>query len=185
VTDERQSLQRPAWLGGQLHGSTSWRAGSRIAGGSPGGSVEAAGGRGPAVGRPPAAPSEPPAPRVLIVVDVRRVREAVRDLLELDGVEVVGEAANGRAAIALAQRHDPDVTLMDWRMPVLDGLEATREISRLGLRTRVVICTAFDGQAIRDQAMAAGAFGVVAKGEHPRKLIELVRRAWHARAAAP
>jgi two-component system chemotaxis response regulator CheY len=127
-------------------------------------------------GRPP----EPAAPRVLIVDDVRHVREAMRELLELEGIQVVGEAGNGQAAVMMAERHRPDVTLMDWRMPVMDGLEATRQIGRLGIGTRVVVCTAFDGAAIRDEARAAGAFDVVAKGEHPRKVIELVKRAWRA-----
>jgi CheY-like chemotaxis protein len=72
----------------------------------------------------------------------------------------------------------PDIVLMDWRMPVMDGLEATRQIMRLGLDVRVIICTAFDGPTIHDQAKAAGAFDTIAKGEHPSKLIELVRRAW-------
>jgi CheY-like chemotaxis protein len=117
---------------------------------------------------------------VLIVDDVLRVRAATRDLLELEGAIVVGEA-DGTAAVRMAAYLRPDIILMDWRMPVLDGLEATRQISRLGLDTQVIICTAFDGPTILDQAKAAGAVAVVAKGEHPRKLIEVVERVWRAR----
>lgn len=170
---------RPPWHGGQLRGSTSWRAQQH-----PGnGSAEVAGGGSDFASptRPAAPPAPPLAPRVLIVDDVAAIRTSMRELLELEGMEVVGEAADGTAAVRMTVYLNPDVVLIDWRMPVMDGLEATRQIAGLGLGAQVIICTAYDGPTIQDEARAAGATGVIAKGEHPRKVIELIEQAWRTR----
>jgi CheY-like chemotaxis protein len=176
---------RPPWHGGQLRGSTSWRAQQHAANG---GSAEAAGG-GPdfASYTPPTAPPlpPPPTPRILVVDDVAQIRHAMRELLELEGMEVIGEAADGTAAVRMTLSLNPDVVLLDWRMPVMDGLEATRQIAQLGLGAQVIICTAFDGPTIHDQAKAAGAFGIIAKGEHPQKIIELIEQACRLRGSRP
>jgi len=148
------------------------------------GPVEAAGNApDPASGLRPAAPSAPHAqrPRLVIVDDDQGVREALRQMLLDEGLNVAGEAGDGTMAVRMAAYLIPDVILMDWRMPVLDGLEATRQIVALGLGIKVIICTAFDGPTFEDQAHAAGAFEVFAKGGHPRTLIDLVRRAWRER----
>jgi len=69
--------------------------------------------------------------RVIIVDDQALFREGLRTVLSLQGIDVVGEAANGEEAVKLAERLAPDVVLMDLRMPVLDGVEATRRIAKL------------------------------------------------------
>jgi DNA-binding NarL/FixJ family response regulator len=77
--------------------------------------------------------------------DQALVRAGFRLILDVeDGIEVIGEAADGSAAIRLAQERRPDVLLMDIRMPVLDGIQATREIIRLGGPSRVLVLTTFD-----------------------------------------
>src|SRR5688572_10832308 len=94
-----------------------------------------------------------------------------------DGIEVVGEASNGAEAVALAASERPDVVLMDVRMPVMDGLEATRRIagdSPLG-ETRVLILTTFDLDEYVHEALRAGASGFLLKDTHPVDLINAVR----------
>ena len=82
---------------------------------------------------------------VALADDQALVRAGFRLILDVeDGIEVVGEAEDGMAAVRLAQGRLPDVLLMDIRMPVLDGIEATHEIVRLGGPTRVLILTTFD-----------------------------------------
>src|ERR1700683_5160853 len=92
--------------------------------------------------RMPPAPPEPPAPiSVLIADDQRLVRTGFRVILASEpGIEVVGEAADGIEAIELARSRQPDVVLMDIRMPHLDGFEATRKVLA-GTRSRVLILT--------------------------------------------
>ena len=83
--------------------------------------------------------------RVLIADDQALVRSGFRMILEArDDLEVVGEAENGELAIALARELEPNVVLMDVRMPVLDGVEATRRLLEGGSEARVIILTTFD-----------------------------------------
>jgi CheY-like chemotaxis protein len=112
------------------------------------------------------------------VDDNAGVRASLRLLLEEMGLEIAGEAADGAAAVRAAQAIRPDVILMDWRMPGLDGLEATRRIMRLGLGTRVVMVTAFASPGCEEQARSAGAVALVAKGEHPGAILDAIERAW-------
>ena len=77
--------------------------------------------------------------RVLLADDQRVVREGLGTLLGLlDGIELVGTAADGEEAVALAARHDPDVVLMDLRMPRVDGIEAIRRLAERGDRPRTI-----------------------------------------------
>lgn len=97
---------------------------------------------------------------LLIVDDDAVIRGTLRELATLcvDGVVVVGEAANGREAVALARRLNPDVIVMDIRMPVMDGIQATRKIKReLGLSSVVITATSFGHREIERAALAAGA----------------------------
>lgn len=128
----------------------------------------------------PPAPAGPAGPRVLIVDDTASVRASLRLLLEEMGLVVVGEAGDGIIGVQAAQSLRPDVILMDWRMPGLDGLEATRRVVRLGLGIQVVMVTAFATRGFEDQARAAGAVTLVAKGEHPSAILDAIERAWRA-----
>ncbi|GLY15038.1 response regulator transcription factor [Kineosporia rhizophila] len=115
--------------------------------------------------------------RVLLVDDDRLVRTGLSMLLRSDpGTEVVGEAADGREAIALARELQPDVVLIDVRMPVLSGVEATREIVSWGPgRPRVLVLTTFDLDEVVDEAIDAGADGFLLKRATPEQLLEGVR----------
>ena len=113
--------------------------------------------------------------RVLLADDQALVRAGFRKLLEAEAdIEVAGEAADGEQAVASTLRLRPDVVLMDVRMPVLDGLEATR---RLAGRTdaRILMLTTFGMDAYVFDALHAGASGFLLKDVPPEDLIEAVR----------
>jgi len=115
--------------------------------------------------------------RVLITDDQPMVRAGLRMILELEpDIEIVGEAADGNEAIALAGETEPDVILMDVRMPNLDGLEATRRIVRdRDHLPRVLILTTFDLDAYVFEALQAGASGFVLKDIQPEHLVDAIR----------
>ena len=102
--------------------------------------------------------------RVLIADDHPVVRSGIRGMLASDpGFEVVGEAADGAEAVALALRERPDVVLMDLRMPELDGASATAEISARRPETRILVLTTYDTDADIVRAIEAGAVGYLLK----------------------
>ena len=104
------------------------------------------------------------APRIVIVDDHALAREGLRAVLAAGGMDVVGDAADGEAAIALARDLVPDVVLMDVRLGAgIDGLEATRRIVALGLPTRIIMLTLHEMTAYVREALAAGAAGYVLK----------------------
>ena len=114
--------------------------------------------------------------RVLICDDQALVRAGFRAILELqDDIEVVGEAENGAEAVALAERRSPDVLLMDIRMPVLDGVEATRRLVAGGSPSRILVLTTFDLDEYVHAAIRAGASGFLLKDVTPSKLLEAIR----------
>lgn len=104
------------------------------------------------------------APRVLVVDDDEGIRQALRDLLREEGMDVVGEAANGSQAIEAATELRPDVILMDLRMPVLGGAEATAKIREELPTTQVIILSAYDDPALNRNAEDAGAYAYLVKG---------------------
>ncbi|MFF7452775.1 response regulator [Kitasatospora sp. NPDC008115] len=113
--------------------------------------------------------------RVLLADDDEAIRSAYRIILDAQpDIEVVNEAADGEAALALAERLRPDVILADIRMPRLDGLELTR---RLGGEFRVVVVTTFDLDEYVHEAIRAGAAGFLLKRSGPALLTEAVRSA--------
>jgi len=114
--------------------------------------------------------------RVLLCDDQALVRSGFRMVLEArEDMEVVGEAENGAGALELAARCRPDVILMDVRMPVMDGVEATRRLARTGTSARIVILTTFDSDEYVYEALRAGASGFLLKDVQPAQLIDAVR----------
>ena len=116
--------------------------------------------------------------KVLLADDQALVRAGFRALLEAQtDMEVVGEAADGEEAVALARTHAPDVVLMDIRMPGLDGLAATRRITDDGRLegVRVVILTTFELDEYVYEALRAGASGFLVKDTEPAELLRGVR----------
>jgi DNA-binding NarL/FixJ family response regulator len=115
---------------------------------------------------------------VLLADDQALVRAGFKVLLDVEeDVTVVGEAADGADAVEQVRRHRPDVVLMDIRMPVLDGLEATRQIAAIrGLeRVRVLILTTYDTDAYVFEALQAGASGFLLKDCGPAELLHAIR----------
>lgn len=114
--------------------------------------------------------------RVLVVDDTDHVRAFLQTMLELDGFEVVGAAADGETAVALAAETDPHVVVMDLRMPGIDGLEATRRLRAARPGQQVVLYTAYVDATIEREAAEAGAALCLGKVEGlPRLERELSR----------
>ncbi|MCK2219273.1 response regulator transcription factor [Actinomadura sp. ATCC 31491] len=116
--------------------------------------------------------------RVLVADDQALVRAGVRMLLQATGdMEVVGEAEDGAEAVRLAERHLPDVILMDLRMPRVDGLEAIRRVLAARPGARIVVLTTFAEDANVYAALRAGAVGFLVKDDEPERMVDAVRRA--------
>ena len=113
---------------------------------------------------------------VAIVDDQELVRAGFRLIIESAGdLDVVGEAANGEEAVALVEQHGPDVVLMDVRMPVMDGIEATRRIGARSSTTRVIVLTTFDLDEYVHEALRAGASGFLLKDTPAATLLDAIR----------
>lgn len=116
--------------------------------------------------------------RVLLVDDQAMFREGLRTLFSVQpDLNVVGEAANGEEAVELADQLEPDVVLMDLRMPVLDGAAATRRITERHPECRVIVLTTFDDNEAVFEGLRAGAVGYLLKDASSEKLFEAVRAA--------
>jgi len=113
--------------------------------------------------------------RVVVADDQELVRTGLQLVLEARGCEVVGTAGDGREAVEVVRRTRPDVALMDIRMPVLDGIAATRELTAAGVRTRVLVLTTYDLDRYVYDALAAGAAGFLLKATPPDRLVEGIR----------
>jgi DNA-binding NarL/FixJ family response regulator len=114
--------------------------------------------------------------RVVIADDQGLVRVGLRKVLEVEpDTEVVGEAADGRQALAAAQRLRPDVMLMDIRMPTMDGIEATRRIVRADPAVRVLMLTTFGLDSYVYESLRAGASGFMLKDAPPEEIAAAVR----------
>lgn len=118
--------------------------------------------------------------RVILADDQAMIRAGISMLLDAeDGIEVVGTAANGLEAVELAQREKPDLVIMDVRMPVMDGIEATRRIVQDSETTnlvKVLILTTFDEDDAVYGALRAGASGFLLKHAAPNELPQAIRR---------
>ncbi len=116
--------------------------------------------------------------RVLLVDDQALFREGLNTLLSIHSdIEVVGEANNGEEAIQMAAQTNPDVVLMDLRMPVLDGVAATRRLAETQPDSRVIVLTTFDDDEHIFEGLRAGAVGYLLKDVSSNKLVEAIRAA--------
>ncbi len=114
--------------------------------------------------------------RVLLVDDQSLIRQGLKALLELEpDLQVVGEAENGQAAIALVETLQPDLVLMDIRMPVMDGVAATREICHQFTNTKILVLTTFDDDEYVTQALRYGATGYLLKDTPSEELAAAIR----------
>jgi DNA-binding NarL/FixJ family response regulator len=120
--------------------------------------------------------SSAPDLKVAIVDDQLLLRAGFRKLLDGEtGLQVVGDAGDGQEAVAMVDRHHPDVVLMDIRMPVLDGIEATRRITRRAPGTAVLVLTTYDLDEYVFAALEAGASGFLLKDCPPDELVAAIR----------
>jgi len=115
------------------------------------------------------------ATRVLIADDHRLFREGLRALLSSNEFEVVAEAADGREAIRLARRHQPDIVLLDISMPGLNGVDATREVLRVSPESSVLVLTMHKEDAYLAAALRAGARGYMFKSQGGAELVKAIR----------
>jgi CheY-like chemotaxis protein len=116
-------------------------------------------------------------PRVVLVDDDEANLAALRESLELEGIEVVGAAAGGADGVALANELRPDVVLMDLRMPGMDGFAATAAIRAARPETQVVILTAYE-ELLTQSAEDVGAFAYLVKGCSPELMRQMIDQAW-------
>ena len=113
--------------------------------------------------------------QVLIADDHPLIRQGLRTLLEQNGFTVVGEAADGREATQLAQELEPDVAVLDLAMPLLNGLDAAREITRASRRTKTIVVTVHTADQYVLAALQAGVRGYVLKSQATAELVQAIQ----------
>jgi|SRR6266853_11318 len=113
---------------------------------------------------------------ILLVDDHAAIRQGLRALLELEpDLRVVGEAENGRQAVKLVRKNSPDIVIIDLAMPVLGGLEATRQILACAPQTKVLVLTSYGDDASVDHLMKAGAAGFLIKQTAVNDVLSAIR----------
>src|SRR5689334_2516298 len=113
--------------------------------------------------------------RIILADDHHLFRQGLRGLLEKAGHEVVGEAPDGRAALALAQTLQPDIAVLDLSMPLLNGLDAAAEIKRIAPNTKTILLTMYTDREYVLRALHAGARGYVLKTQAAEDLVRAIR----------
>ena len=117
--------------------------------------------------------------KVLIAEDHLMVRAGLRALLEKEGgIKIVGEASNGQEAVQLAEKFNPDVLVMDIRMPLMNGIQAAERIRELKLEVRIVLLSMYSDEALIQQALKCGAKGYVLKSSASEELLWAVQAAY-------
>jgi DNA-binding NarL/FixJ family response regulator len=115
--------------------------------------------------------------QVLVVDDHQLVRQGLRALLEREGFKVVGEAANGQEALQMAETLHPEVVVMDFAMPVLNGIDATREIQKVSPKSKTILLTMHTDQQYILEGLRGGAKGYVMKTHAANDLVRAIREA--------
>ena len=114
--------------------------------------------------------------RLLVVDDVQALAESLADALRAyDGIDVLGIATNGLDAVEMSRAFNPDVVLMDIRMPVMDGIKATQRITTEPASPKVLMMTAYDDESLVREAMDAGADGYLVKGTLVADTVRAIR----------
>jgi DNA-binding NarL/FixJ family response regulator len=114
--------------------------------------------------------------KVLSVDDHPLVRDGINFAIQSQAdMVVVGEAANGQEAVEMFRQHRPDVTLMDLNLPIMNGIDATREIKRIAPTARVLVLTTYSGDMQAARALQAGADGYLLKGSLRKELVQAIR----------
>src|SRR4029453_3955814 len=120
-----------------------------------------------------------PTIRIVLADDHPIVRDGLRKLLMLeDDIEVVGEASDGREAIQVVQEKQPDVVILDLRMPHMDGLSALQALQQLEKKTKVIVLTASEDKNEFVQAMKLGCSGIVLKQTAPELIVKSIRKVY-------
>ncbi|AJA47833.1 chemotaxis protein CheY [Clostridium pasteurianum DSM 525 = ATCC 6013] len=115
--------------------------------------------------------------KVLIVDDAAFMRMMIKDILEKNGFEVIGEASNGAKAVELYKKDRPDVVTMDITMPDMDGIEAVKAIKEFDSTAKVIMCSAMGQQTMVMDAIKAGAKDFIVKPFQSDRVLEAIRKA--------
>lgn len=116
------------------------------------------------------------ATRILLADDHQMVREGFKALLERQGFQVVGEASNGQEAVELAEKLRPDIAVVDLSMPLLNGVDATRQIARISPKTRTILLTMYKEDQYVLTALEAGVAGYILKTTAANDLVQAIRQ---------
>jgi DNA-binding NarL/FixJ family response regulator len=127
----------------------------------------------------------PSRPTIVIAEDEEQLREALVEMLRDNDYDVVAEASTGSEATSLTAALDPDLVLMDYRMPGMDGVSATEIIKELNARTAVVMFTAYDETSLSLEAIRAGVSAFLVKGCEPALILRALENALEGRRRVP
>lgn len=116
------------------------------------------------------------AAKVLIVDDAAFMRMMIKDILEKNGFEIIGEANNGLKAVEIYKKEKPDVVTMDITMPDMDGIEAVKEIRAFDPGAKIVMCSAMGQQTMVMDAIRAGARDFIVKPFQPDRVLEAIKK---------
>lgn len=116
-------------------------------------------------------------PRVLVVDDAIFMRKMISQILEENGMEIVGEAGTGSKAVECYKELKPDLVTMDIIMPEMNGIDAVREIVAGDAQAKIIMCSALGQQALVQEAIAAGAKDFLIKPFNPSRVVEVISRA--------